>query len=377
MPGPRPVCTKSDPVVKFGVLHRVIGSTDIDGNGTHHSLVDVNPFILADYVCAKIDMKPPFCAHPHMGACIFSIPFEGFPLNPWDNVHGKEEQACYPGGVYFLNSGLGCVHDEPLNPFESRPPTSAQFDHSAISTEATCFRMMQLWFAPDLSGELPRTHSQVVLPSEIPLISDPVVINEEGESIPQAGLALRLLVGSYGGHTSPLDVQRENGIEILVLHGRLQPGKSCKIVVPAAFNCFVLHMSASVALYDGTEASCLGDLLLSPPAPAGCELLHIQSKSTESAPLEFLVAAGMPNREPFHKLVGYGGGLIHNSLEAVRAGMEEYSRNPRNFGRERQRWKDDTEEEDEMSELELIEGFQDPNDGLNPGVRARFNKKAA
>ena len=82
-------------------------------------------------MCVAVNMpkgvSPPFCAHPHCGASIASILLQGSAVRPWDNVQGDEPELLLPGGIYHVDTGAGCVHDEPVEPIALRQVTRPGF----------------------------------------------------------------------------------------------------------------------------------------------------------------------------------------------------------------------------------------------------------
>jgi len=96
--------------------------------------------------------------------------------------------------------------------------------------------------------------------------------------------------------------------------------------------------------------------------------------------LEFLVCMGEPLNRPLYKLVGYGGGLVHTSKEAVWTKMREYMDSPQHFGKAAARRAQEAAEAASSDaayvELpastyepwELITGFFDPGDEIKEGL---------
>ena len=100
----------------FGPMWNLFGAHDIRGRGSHNSeALHCDPFILCHAGKIPKGMKPPFCAHPHCGASVASLFFQGGTISPWDNIHGTEKIALVPGGIYHVDTGAGCVHDEPFD----------------------------------------------------------------------------------------------------------------------------------------------------------------------------------------------------------------------------------------------------------------------
>jgi redox-sensitive bicupin YhaK (pirin superfamily) len=325
----------------------LFGVHDIRGRGTHvEPSPHADPFIYC--VAAKLPpgAKPPFCAHPHCGASVGTILLQGGAIMPWDNVHGREPQPLLPGGLYHVDTGAGCVHDEPLEPLNLRPHTRAGFGEEppVVPADASAPTMlMQLWWnaiemsAPEGTPLRP-VATQVIAPEQVPRLEQPDQI------------ALRILAGSYRGST---DVATSNAHPVLIMHVRLAPGADGALTpLPSAFNGFAWLLEG--AAHIGTAS-----LLVHPGAnglvrlPPGGDTLRLRNASSDE-PCTLLVALGQPHRKAHYKYVGYGGGLIHRSVEAVEAAMAEYEGDPKNFGRAAAK----AEAQVDMSAYKLVPGFQ-------------------
>ena len=83
-----------------------------------------------------------------------------------------ERDALVPGGVYMLNSGAGCVHDEKPDPISVRGCTKALFAEGD-DPAAEGFSFCQLWFNPGGLQDLAcpartRTPASRPVPASIP-----------------------------------------------------------------------------------------------------------------------------------------------------------------------------------------------------------------
>ena len=71
---------------------RLIGTTDIDGNGTSHEIADVDPIALFDFVNINTSAESPFRPHPHVGLTAMSfLPVRGTWM-AWDSLEGDSKQ---------------------------------------------------------------------------------------------------------------------------------------------------------------------------------------------------------------------------------------------------------------------------------------------
>ena len=303
-------CLTCAPMAPGGIVNRLMGTCDIDGNGTTFNLPDgspfecAGPFILGDLVSMpKVEMfKAPFCAHPHSGACVCSILMEGKEFRPWDNHRGAEPELLLPGGIYMLDAGRGCVHDEKPDAISVRGATKALFAEGDDPT-GTGFSFCQLWFNPgrlESADERPM-RSQVIAPAAIPLVTE-------------GALSLRVLGGSYKGSASPLELPHE----LLLLHGRLEGGAAAPIELPPHFEGFIALVKDSGEGAVGSQPLSLGQV-----GRIGAGAAPLTLRATSDAPIFFLLGAGVPHEQPFAKLLGFGGALVEATPEAVRAKMQK------------------------------------------------------
>ena len=104
-----------DRLVKFtqsGPLKRLIGTVDVDGAGTAHSLPEVDPFILLDAGTIPKHNLPPFGPHPHYGHSVVTILLQGR-MRSWDSYHSDAPLHTITGPCsYWVDAGSGIFHDE-------------------------------------------------------------------------------------------------------------------------------------------------------------------------------------------------------------------------------------------------------------------------
>ena len=101
------------PATKNGPINRLIGTVDIDGKGTTHSLPEVDPFILLDQATIEKNEMPPFGAHPHRGHSVVTILMRG-KVKSWDSFSKdphKTTTIAAPAS-YWVDAGSGLFHDE-------------------------------------------------------------------------------------------------------------------------------------------------------------------------------------------------------------------------------------------------------------------------
>ena len=149
--GPRSCEPLTASLLSMGPAVNLFGVHDIYGRGTHvPASPHADPFVMCTVVKAPAGFKPPFCAHPHCGASVASILFQGTAIRPWDNVSGTEAKPLLPGGIYHVDTGAGCVHDEPMEPVDLRRctrPGFAEGEPTSVPPDAEGRTwMMQLWW---------------------------------------------------------------------------------------------------------------------------------------------------------------------------------------------------------------------------------------
>ena len=113
----------------------LVGARDIYGRGSHFpEVTHADPFILVHFVETAMRIKPPFCAHPHMGTEVATVLLRGEEVWPWDNLKGFEKTKLHAGGIYLCSTGRGIVHDESEQPpFPDRRVMQASFDPESAS----------------------------------------------------------------------------------------------------------------------------------------------------------------------------------------------------------------------------------------------------
>ena len=377
----------------------LVGAKDIRGRGSHFSEVPhADPFILVHFVETAMRIKPPFCAHPHLGTEVASLLLRGEEVWPWDNLKGFEETKLHAGGVYLCSTGRGLVHDESESPpFPDRRVMRAAFDAELEGGNEPCApgdtrsQFVQCWWNAGYIYEtpLPECTTQLVAPENIPLCVIP------------GGMAVRVLIGDLpaqggggdGGHDNGVTARCSSPVKqrgtspVLLLHARVAPGGDATLSLPAAMNGFlfvndpdggrVIVGSTPSHVNNTSDGGTSSDELLfggdiegkqMAKLPPGGTDLRFRNPSSEK-PCELLIFLGMPVRKPYCKYVGYGGAMVHHSRELVEEAMAVYERDPKNFGRE------DSSAQIDWSKYYLVEGFQNrggPGYERGDGIKARF-----
>ena len=222
----------------FGPMWNLFGAHDIRGRGSNNpKALHCDPFILAHAGTIPKGMKPPFCAHPHCGTSVGSLLFQGGTISPWDNLHGTEEDVLLPGGIYHVDSGAGCVHDEPFD-IVSLSRTRASFDPDTaaqgvnVEDDAPAIFMQLWWNSLDTShsdSELRPCTTQVLQPKNVPLI------------VHEGGIQVRVLAGDYNGCGDPLAPSSSHPVTLL--HVNVDAGaQGALLPISPHYNGFVWHV---------------------------------------------------------------------------------------------------------------------------------------
>ena len=254
-----------------------------------------------------------------------------------DNKNGNEKTKLLPGGVYYVSTGSGVVHDETQHlPFSTRKLSQSAFEHGQ-NGNVPCqdgellTQFFQVWWNGGIiyNETLPKCTTQIKQPSEIPLV------------LLEGGLAVRVLVGQLPlqqstetatdnteteGETktktktktekatdttttenlqSPIDLM--DMTPMLIMHCRIDPEGDTTIFLPPTMNgaAFVTGKGAQV-VFDQIyccQPDVSSQMALLPP---GGKELRIRNPSKTMAS-EFMIFLGEPVRKPYCKYVGYGG----------------------------------------------------------------------
>ena len=273
--------TKMGPVAR-----RLIGTTDIDGNGTSHEIADVDPIVLFDYVEFNSAMESEFRPHPHVGLTAMSfMPTQGS-FNVWDSVNGDEDTSLHPGGLYYVHAGLPAFH------------------HERVSDECAAEKMdiefIQLvWNATDEDS----VETVVIQPEDVP------VVTTENATV-------RVLAGELFGVQSVQPFTHRN---IVYAYVQVNPGRSLELPVPVTMRGVVFPIEGNLEVNDVTinqqQMMILGE--------QDHQLLISNTDKNNVA--RFIIAAGEPLNKPFCKLLGLGGFIIGETEAELRSAMKEFS----------------------------------------------------
>ena len=262
---------------------RLIGTTDIDGNGTSHEVADVDPIVLFDFVNINTNAELPFRPHPHVGLTAMSFLPAGGTWKAWDSLEGDSAEHLESGGLYYVHAGKPAFHHE---------YPSADTVAAAIEVEF----VQLVWNATDEDD----VKTVVVQPEDVP------VVTSECSSV-------RVLAGDFCGvsATQPF-TQRK----IIYAYAQLDSGGEKDYAIPPAMRGMLFVIEGKLAVNGATVASKQMMIL------GGEDTLATTNLDADHA-TRFLIAMGEPVNKPFHKLLGLGGFIIGESEEEVRSTMAE------------------------------------------------------
>ena len=263
---------------------RLIGTTDIDGNGTSHELADVDPIVLFDFVKINTSAASPFRPHPHVGLTAMSfLPVRGTWM-AWDSLEGDSEQHLQTGGLYYVHAGTPAFHHEFPSP-----------DTVAAAMEVEFVQLV--WNATDEADV--RT---VVLPPQ----DVPVVTSAHG--------SVRVLAGDLCGVSA---IQPFTHRKIIYAYVQLDQGGRMDFPIPPTMRGMLFVIEGKLGVNDSTVDA--EQMMVFGDENAALAVNNLDADRVT----RFIVAAGEPVNRPFCKLLGLGGFIIGKTEEEVRSTMAE------------------------------------------------------
>ena len=261
---------------------RLIGTTDIDGNGTSHEVADVDPIVLFDFVNINTGAESPFRPHPHVGLTAMSFLPVGGTWMSWDSLEGDSDQHLQTGGLYFVQAGTPAFHHEFPSP-----------DTVAVAMEVEFLQLV--WNATDEED----VRTVVVQPEDVP-----VVTSEHG--------SVRVLAGAFCGVSS---VQPFTHRKIIYAYVQLDEGGRMDFSIPPNMRGILFVIQGKLGVNDATvdaeQMMILGD---------DDAVLATNNPEVDRV-TRFIIAAGEPVNKPFRKLLGLGGFIIGETDEEIRSTM--------------------------------------------------------
>ena len=248
----------------------------------------IDPFLLLDEM-GPMELAPGEAKgapdHPHRGFETVTYMISG-KMEHRDS-HGNAGRLG-PGDVQWMTAGAGVVHSEmPAEDFQRQGGRMHGF---------------QLWVNLPQRDKMIRPHYQ-----EIPAAGIPVATSADGKA------TVRVIAGESMGKQAVINTRTP----IVYLHFTLQPGASVVQPVPAEYNAFAYVFSGEGRL--GREAKAATEHQMVMFAGDG-EAVTLAVPEGASGPLEVLLIAGAPLREP----VARYGPFVMNTKEEIIKAFEDY-----------------------------------------------------
>jgi redox-sensitive bicupin YhaK (pirin superfamily) len=237
----------------------------------------VDPFLLidemgpADYAPGEAIGAPD---HPHRGFETVTYMIEG--AMEHEDSHGHRG-AIRSGDVQWMTAGAGVIHSE--------------MPASDILERGGKMHGFQIWV------NLPRAKK----------MSQPRYQEFAGEKLPVVtgdGRWVRIIAGEFDGRRSPI----ETTVPTTLMHAKLDAGKSATFTIAPGSNAIVHVIDGAGTVQEANVQK--HDVAVLEAAPTSLKL------AAASEPLEALVLAGVPLREPVAR---YGPFVMSNQEELVTA----------------------------------------------------------
>ncbi|HEY2524149.1 MAG TPA: pirin family protein [Candidatus Binataceae bacterium] len=248
----------------------------------------VDPFLLLDEM-GPMELGPGEAKgapdHPHRGFETVTYMISG-KMEHRDS-HGNAGRLG-PGDVQWMTAGAGVVHSEmPAEDFQRQGGRMHGF---------------QLWVNLPRRDKMIRPHYQ-----EIPAAGIPVAVSADGKA------SVRVVAGESMGKKAVIDTRTP----IIYLHFTLKPGARVVQPVPAEYNAFAYVFGGEGRL--GHDERTATEHQMVTFAGDG-DAISIAAPESAGAPLEVLLIAGVPLREP----VARYGPFVMNTKEEIVKAFEDY-----------------------------------------------------
>ncbi|MGI9318672.1 MAG: pirin-like C-terminal cupin domain-containing protein, partial [bacterium] len=253
---------------------RLIGTTDIDGNGTPHEVADVDPIVLFDFGKINTGNEIPFRPHPHLGLTAMSfLPVNGTYM-AWDSIKGENEAHLHAGGLYYVHAGSAAFHHE----FPSPETVASELDIEFVQL---------VWNATDEEN----VETVIIQPEDVPVVTSENAI-------------VRVLAGEFCGVKS---VEPFTHRKIVYAYVQLHQDKTVELQVPSSMRGVLFPIEGNLKVNE-TSVNEHQMMILGNEDHS----LSVTNLGDDSAS-RFIIAAGEPLNKPFCKLIGLGGFIIGKS----------------------------------------------------------------
>jgi redox-sensitive bicupin YhaK (pirin superfamily) len=243
----------------------------------------LSPFLLLDYAgpaeFPASEKKRGVGAHPHRGFETVTIVYKG-EVSHRDST-GKGG-SIGPGDVQWMTAGAGILHEE--------------FHSEAFTRSGGALEIVQLWI------NLPREH-KLTQPGYQSIVKDSI----PGVALPDAAGTVRVIAGSYAGHTGPA----HSFTPMHVWDLRLRPNGVAHFELPAGWNSALIVLRGTVMINDAIAREAQMVVL-----DGAGSAVSIEANNEASV----LLLSGEPIDEP---IVGYGP-FVMNTEEEIEQAMKDF-----------------------------------------------------
>lgn len=275
------------PATFNGKITRLVGTLDMDGNGTNHPLADVDPFILLD--AGKIGKPgvPSFGAHPHRGHSVVSILLNG-KVKSWDSFKkdGDEKEVLSAPASYWVDAGSGVFHDE----------RSVMEDENDPSQHMELF---QLWVGVSEADR--KKPARIQYDTDLPKFE---LKDTTGNTI-GSGIY-------YVGEKTKIETPHPISVALI----KQNKGTTYRHPVVAEHGGFVVHTKGNPSIGGTTPENKNDVLVLKNDQDGAPDYLEIQASDKEDA--EYLVCAGERIKEKWVKKLVANGAIIAATEEEAK-----------------------------------------------------------
>lgn len=277
--------TRSTPrvrrVSRTATTHRQVHGPGFSSHSLRPPLLGeaMDPFLnLDDFHMSE----PTFPPHPHAGFSAVTYMFEDSPGTFINRDSRGDRSLIRPGDLHWTEAAGGIIHEE--------VPSQPGLD---------CHGLQMFVNLPRAEKDAP-ARALHLRTEEIPQVTTP------------EGARIRVLVGRVGDTASPL-VPRTR---LLFLDVHLPARVSTRLEVPAGWNAFAYVVQGAGRFGPDAEAH---ELRQGDAAAFDTEGEHVAAQAGDT-PLQFLLCAGPPLREPLVQR----GPFIASSLEQLQRYMGDY-----------------------------------------------------
>ncbi len=246
----------------------------------------LSPFLLLDYAGPQAFTptinKRGVGAHPHRGFETVTIVYQGGVAHRDSTGSGG---VIGPGDVQWMTAGAGILHEE--------------FHSPAFARSGGELEMVQLWVNLPAKNKMAVPGYQGILDRDIPSVL-----------LPDAAGRVRVIAGSYAGHTGPA----RTFSPIDVWDVRLNAGKRAAFSLPAGHSLAVVVLHGAVQVNNNSEAVREAQFAVLDQVGSDFTL-------TANSDATLLVLAGAPLNEPIE---GHGP-FVMNTAQQIQEAIEDFN----------------------------------------------------